>query len=448
MAALKVSGVHRLTEAPDFKLNVAIGDSLLHGKRFGMTATDGMFEGAEHYAGTGLAHAYASEDLAEVNRILGRQYHTVVGNPPYIVVRDASLNAAYRQRYASCHMKYSLGAPFTERFFDLAVTGTGQPAGFVGLITANSFMKREFGSKLIEQVLPRLDLTHVVDTSGAYIPGHGTPTVILFGRHRAPVDDDVRTVMGIKGEPSTPSDPAHGLVWSAIVNQIDHEESESDYITVTSTSRAAFGRHPWSIGGGGVVALKELIEADRIALGSLADSIGFASFPGADDVFIATRATLVRRSFPADSIKPLVVGDVVRDFSINTEEAAFAPYRADGEPLNLKTNEPWARSMWPFRATLEGVVSFAGKTRKDSGDKWWTWYRWVPGKYATPLSIPFAFVATHNHFALDRGGCAFKQSAPLIKLPATSVESPLLKQTCLSQKHAVDEPSKPSSPRK
>ena len=48
-------------------------------------------------------------------------------------------------------------------------------------------MKREFGSKLIEQVLPRLDLTHVIDTSGAYIPGHGTPTVILFGRHRAPV---------------------------------------------------------------------------------------------------------------------------------------------------------------------------------------------------------------------------------------------------------------------
>ena len=42
-----------------------------------------------------------------------------------IVVKDAALNAAYRQKYASCHMKYSLGAPFTERFFDLAVTGAG-----------------------------------------------------------------------------------------------------------------------------------------------------------------------------------------------------------------------------------------------------------------------------------------------------------------------------------
>jgi methylase of polypeptide subunit release factors len=46
-----------------------------------------MFQGAEHFAETGLAHAYASEDLAEVQEILGRQYHAVVGNPPYIVVR-------------------------------------------------------------------------------------------------------------------------------------------------------------------------------------------------------------------------------------------------------------------------------------------------------------------------------------------------------------------------
>src|SRR5260370_21758011 len=39
-----------------------------------------------------------------------------------------------------------------------------------------------------------------------------------------------------------------------------------------------------------------------------------------------------------------------------------------------------------------------------------------------PLSIAFAFVATHNHFVLDRGGNVFKQSAPVIKLPASSTE--------------------------
>ena len=47
-------------------------------------------------------------------------------------------------------------------------------------------MKREFGKKLIEEFFAqKVDLTHVIDTSGAYIPGHGTPTVILFGPQHA-----------------------------------------------------------------------------------------------------------------------------------------------------------------------------------------------------------------------------------------------------------------------
>ena len=50
----------------------------------------------------------------------------------------------------TCHMKLSLGVPFTERFFQLALSNPQQPAGYLGLITTNSFMKREFGSKLIE----------------------------------------------------------------------------------------------------------------------------------------------------------------------------------------------------------------------------------------------------------------------------------------------------------
>ena len=118
-----------------------------------------------------LRHIYDTEDMAVLQRILGRQYHVVVGNPPYITPKDAAMRDAYREIYASCHRKYGLGAPFTERFFDLAQRGTrDQAAGFVGQIVANSFMKREFGKKLIEEVLPRLDLTHVVDCSGRLHP--------------------------------------------------------------------------------------------------------------------------------------------------------------------------------------------------------------------------------------------------------------------------------------
>lgn len=86
-------------------------------------------------------------------------------------------------------------------------------------------MKREFGKKLVEDFFPTIDLTHVIDTSVAHIPGHGTPTVILFGRMREPRNSVVRAVMGIKGELSTPADPAQAVVWNAIVRQIDQTGS-------------------------------------------------------------------------------------------------------------------------------------------------------------------------------------------------------------------------------
>ncbi len=148
--------------------------------------------------------------------------------------------------------------PFLQRLFVLACDG-----GYTGQITANSFMKREFGKKLVESYLPKIDLTHVIDTSGAYIPGHGTPTVILFGRNRKPVAPVIRAVMGIKGEPSTPDDPSQGLVWTAITQQIDQVGSQSVFVSVSDTPREQFGKHPWSIGGGGAAELKEIIDESQ-----------------------------------------------------------------------------------------------------------------------------------------------------------------------------------------
>lgn len=420
VAALKVSGVDRLTEAPDFKLNVAIGDSLLHGKRFGMTATEGMFEGAEHYAGTGLAHAYASEDLADVQRILGRQYHAVVGNPPYIVVKDAALNAAYRQRYTSCHMKYSLGVPFTERFFELALTGNGRPAGYVGLITANSFMKREFGAKLIEQILPRLDLTHVIDTSVAAIPGHNTATVVLFGRHRPPVGEVVRTVMGIKGNADDASDPPNGIVWLAILRQIDSAGTESDFVSVGDAPRVTLAKHPWSIGGGGASDLKDAIEAAGIErFGSKTTAMGFFGISAADDVMLADPGSFRRFRVEPECTRPLISGDEVRDWTSAPQLRTLFPYK-DDRLLPVREYSGLHQWLWPQRTLLGNRVTFARQTYFDEGRAWWEWHQIALDRIRTPLTITFGEVATHNHFVLDRGGKVFNRTAPVIKLAEES----------------------------
>ena len=423
VAALHVAGVRRLANAPAFTIHVAIGDSLLHGTRFGMTGTQSLL-GDDQFAGTGLAHAYASEDLTEVQRILSRQYHAVVGNPPYIVVKDAALNAAYRSKYASCHRQYSLGCPFTERFFDLAVTGNNslaEPAGYVGLITTDTFKRREFGIKLVQEVLPRLDLTHVIDTSGAFIPGHGTPTVILLGRHQPPVGDEVRNVMGIRGEPSKPIDPAHGQVWSAILDQIDRPGSEGQFVSVTDTRRETLSRHPWSFGGGGAVEVTaRLTGRGTQPLARIAEVYGGTGRTSADDVLSAPMAAF-RRKGASEFALPLIEGEQVRDWLLSTADAILTPYTSDGlmALADLGLAERW---LWPARTVLGNRIHFGSTTYFEQGRPWWSWHQMSILRLTYTHAIAYAEIATHNHFVLDRGGKVFKQTAPVIKLPTDSSE--------------------------
>ncbi|MDW9414211.1 BREX-2 system adenine-specific DNA-methyltransferase PglX [Sinorhizobium meliloti] len=409
MAALRAAGVNRLASAPGFRLHLAAGDSLLHGRHFFRNELGGIEEGF----GRVLRHHYAVEDTAEIDHILGRQYHAVVGNPPYITPKDPAMRDAYREIYDSCHRKYGLGAPFIERFFDLARVGFGdQVAGFVGLIVANSFMKREFGSKLIEEVLPHLDLTHVIDCSGAYIPGHGTPTVILFGRNRLPVDIVVRTVRGIRGEPSTPADPALGDVWSAIVAQIDVAESTSDFVSSEDTPREALTQHPWNMGGGGAAAVQERIESDRQPLATTITEIGFGSIISEEEAFLLAG----RRDVPASglSTRQFVIGEKVRDWRLQTSGAILFPY---DENISLSVSKATKDFLWPLRSLLLGRRDFGNRSYADVGRSFAEYHQIPVTRNRSPLTITFAFVATHNHFVFDRSSRVFNRSAPVIKLP-------------------------------
>lgn len=422
LAALRVCDVRRLKDAPDFRVEVTVGDSLLHGRRF----RDGELAGSNTFQPTfdteddfrdEIKHHYEVEDDEALHRILGRQYHAVVGNPPYITVKDKALSELYRERYKSCHRKYSLSVPFMERFFDLAVKGDGtpqQPAGFVGQITANSFMKREFGKKLIEEFLPRWDLTHVLDTSGAYIPGHGTPTVILFGKNQLPVNAAIRTVLGIAGEPATPNDPTQGLVWQAINLQIDNVGSVSEWVSAADSPRASFHKHPWSIGGGGLAELKEQLEEQaEKRLDEIATAFGVMAVAGEDDIYFSSDAFTWNRRNVRDCIQPLAIGEFIRDFRVTDTEFALYPHDHTGRFINCQSAEMY---LWNFRTPLRSGIYF-GQTKEERGYDWRTFAIIVKDKLHHPRSITFPAVSTHNHFAFSRGGLIFNRTSPIIKLP-------------------------------
>ena len=414
--AMHLCDVHRLNKAPGWAVHVAFGDSLMHGDTFDRRGfRQPWLPNDEPWSDP----IYALEDPAGLHAILDRQYHVVVGNPPYITVKDATLNARYRARWATCHRQYSLGVPFTERFFDLALASdNGRPAGFVGMITANSFMKREFGKKLIEEFLPALNLTHVIDTSGAYIPGHGTPTVILYGRNRRPTTETIRAVLGIRGEPTTPDDPAQGLVWRSIVDHIGNGQAQNEFVSVTSVERATLGNHPWSIGGGGVAELKSNIEnACESRLTEFIElPIGRAVRISGEELFTFGVIQASRRSgCPSSEFRYFLIGETVRDWSGYTDILVWYPYSESGDQSDME------RQLWPWRTSLANRATFQG-VMADAGLRWYEYMQHTPSAYRTPLSIAFANVATHNHFILDRGGCVFNSHAPVIKQPAACTE--------------------------
>ena len=71
-----------------------------------------------------------------------------------------------------------------------------------------------------------------------------------------------------------------------------------------------------------------------------------------------------------------------------------------------------------MRTELGNRATFTKGTYFSDGRPWWEWHQLPVDVGASPLSIAFAFVATHNHFVLDRGGKVFNRTAPVIKVPA------------------------------
>lgn len=433
VAAVRACGINRLhQQSYAWKLNLAVGDSLLRGSK-PTFREERVRILTQQELDWELARQLRIEDPKPANEILDQGFHVVVGNPPYITVKDKVQNDSYRQVYSTCHRQYSLGVPFTQRFWDLAIrkgecvrpdTADVCPtAGYIGMITASSFMKREFGKKLIEEFIPKSDLTHVVDTSGAYIPGHGTPTVILLGRSRRPVGTTVRAILGIKGEPSAPDDPAQGLVWQSILRQLDVANAQDEFTSTADVPRETFAKHPWSIGGGGAADVKEqLEEACETSLGDKAAAIGFMCITKQDDVFPQPREVLSRNKCEDEYLRPFGIGEDFRDWEQAAGEWVIYPYDRTVKTVPPEVIPRILRFMWPYKSVLEDRKVFGGQTYSQVGKPWYEYGQIPPDRQSTALSLAFAFVATHNHFVLDRGGKMFKQSAPIIKLHADATE--------------------------
>ncbi|MDF4251127.1 BREX-2 system adenine-specific DNA-methyltransferase PglX [Streptomyces sp. WMMB303] len=427
IAALKAAGISNLEKAGNFTwpLHVATGDALLKSQQGRLFEEGGDAEaGYEFWFGT--------EDVADHLDILkpGR-YHVVVGNPPYIGVADAGLRDTYRRLYRNvCHGKYVLSVPFMQRFFELAVrdeTGDGRvQSGYVGQITSNSFMKREFGEKLVAGYLKSsVDLVEVIDSSGAYIPGHGTPTVIVVGRNRSAKlgAKTVRAVRSVQGEPKIPDDPANGYVWREIVECIDGAgKSAGTWISVDNLNREdCFGQHPWVLADGGLETISEIRRNAKISLKKgVRGKVGITAVTGEDDLYLLPKNGAGRR-LGIGRLQQVIVGDSVRDHCAASVFDAVWTYSDEFEVASI-SDDPGAEKLLSVGKSVIRNRKRFGTLMANRGLSWYEWQELYKSKLSTPLTIAFAEVATHNHFILDRGGNVFNRTAPVIKLPEGATE--------------------------
>ncbi|MFC4313011.1 BREX-2 system adenine-specific DNA-methyltransferase PglX [Steroidobacter flavus] len=413
LALLHAVGIDRLEKAPDLKPNVVAADSLLH--RFGERA-NAQIRFSEQISMDEIAwgdQLFRLENRGAVERVLTKRFHAVVGNPPYITEKDRAKKQRLKERYDSITGRWALSAPFTQRFFELSVA-----SGYIGMINTNAWTKRDYGKVLIEKVLPRFDVQKIIDTSGCYVPGHGTPTLLLFGRNRAATMTPVPAVLGKRGEQETPSEPARAPVWSEITEYHDSIGFDGAHVSVESFTRLEAKRHPWILAGGGArILYSQLAHAAPMTLGDIATTVGVDAITRASDLLEITKLTYKRLGVELESLLPYVNGDIVRDWAFQDVDIHIpVPYSRDSWELwqDLSSSPGLEKFLWPHRAWMAVRFVSGGTRLTDVGRPHWAIPQLPIEKHRHARRIAWGFVATHNHFVLDRDTRLFKQSAPIV----------------------------------
>ncbi|MDF5828183.1 hypothetical protein P4233_11005 [Pseudomonas aeruginosa] len=155
-------------------------------------------------------------------------------------------------------------------------------------------------------------------------------------------------------------------------------------------------------------------------LSSLISEIGFGAVTREDEAYLVGRRCASRWGVPDAQIKPMIEGEVIRDWALRDPSFGIWPYSE--ETLMAQGPRKTIGFLWPMRKNLSGRVAY-GLSQLERGLEWYEYSMFFHKRYKIPLSITFAFVSTHNHFVLDRGGKVFKQSAPVMKLPKSASEA-------------------------
>lgn len=148
--------------------------------------------------------------------------------------------------------------------------------------------------------------------------------------------------------------------------------------------------------------------------------IGFGCVLGEDEIFQCPRGALPLRRLSNDLRRPVVEGDLVRDWCLSWESEVLFPYTPR---IELRSDRAILDYFWSMRTLLGARNDFGKQTYRECGRPFWEYHQIPVERNQAKLLITFGEITTHNHFVLDHGGKVFNRTAPIIKLKPGATES-------------------------
>jgi type I restriction-modification system DNA methylase subunit len=375
----------------------------------------------------------------------GGGFDIIVGNPPFVTARNPKKREMWRERWPRvCPSKYQLLCPFFELSFELL-----RQKGELGFIVSNAFAKREFGKPLVENYFPTVSLQKIVDCSGLMFPGHGTPTCLVLGEHKAPDPRVPIRVIAIRpggGDLRTP--PENSQLWQAISEHHNQPGYSDNYVAVTDRPRKVLALWPWMFDTTDEETKEKLeLRANYQLVDFLKDNIGYGCVTRADEVYFVPGSLLRSSGQLRHHILPFTVGDEVRDWTYLSQGYALFPYNVDLLPADLAQSHALRAYLTPFRKHLERRVAY-GKSQTERGLEWFEYSMLFRKRLRDLPVLCFADITTHNHFTGFDGRRVFKDTAPVFCLADGSKTDLMagllnssgalfwLKQICFSKREA------------
>jgi len=348
-------------------------------------------------------------------------FDLVLGNPPFVRAKDELARRAYMKRWSTAIQGFHLLVPFFERAFHIL-----RPNGHLGFIVSNAFAKREFGKKMVEELLLQNRLDEVVDCSGLMFPGHGTPTCILFARaakpsvpavpppptgdQGPPVQQMIRVTATVKGDLRTAPEDSH--LWRSTVANHGVSGYADQWVSVTERRRAELARHPWVLSTDAHSTLAKLEQIAGAKLESLcSEPIGAQFITGADDVYVLPPHVVRRLRIPGEYLRRYATGEDVRDWQVCSSALIIFPYDENldslAEPLPPSLN----LFLLPYRQHLENLIISGTTPKKKTKLRWFEYRRLATAKLRSQYNIIFPQISMYNHSYLSRHMIAFKEKA-------------------------------------